>query len=327
MKIGLFLSTHLPPGGDAVARRRAVVDQATLAEDLGFDSLFLGHHYLASSAFFQPLSVASYLAARTERIRLGFGILLGPLLPPVALAEELATLDVLSDGRLTVGLGTGYREKEYAAVGLPYEERFRRMEEGVRLMRRLWAGETVTEEGLFGSLRNAKLHLRPLQDGGPPIWLGAFAGRGVRRVAELDASWLMAGEGDDETLRERIALIRSELSERGLSLDRAYPLMREACVRPDREDAMRIGRDHLLPQFKAYRSWETAQQMDPDALLRDHSLIGTPEDALERLRGWHEMGITDVIMRFDWHGMADDEALESIRLIGTEVLPEAQGWG
>ncbi len=327
MKIGLFLSTHLPPGGDAVARRDAVVDQAVLAEQLGFDSLFLGHHYLASSAFFQPLSVASYLAARTERIRLGFGILLGPLLPPVALAEELATLDVLSGGRLTVGLGTGYREKEYAAVGVPYEERFRRIEEGVRLMRRLWAGESVTEDGLFGSVKNATLHLQPLQDGGPPIWLGAFAARGVRRVAELDASWLMAGEGDDATIAERLELLREQLTAHGHGLDRAYPLMREACIRPNREDAMKIGRDHLLPQFKAYRSWETAQKTDPDALLRDHSLIGTPEDALERLRGWHELGITDVIMRFDWHGMPDDEALESIRLLGTEVLPEARSWG
>lgn len=327
MKIGLFLSTHLPPGGDAVARRRAVVEQATLAEQLGFDALFLGHHYLASSAFFQPLSVASYLAARTERIRLGFGILLGPLLPPVALAEELATLDVLSDGRLTVGIGSGYREKEYAAVGVPYAERFRRMEEGVRLMRRLWAGENVTEDGLFGSVRNARLHLRPVQDGGPPIWLGAFAGRGVRRVAELDASWLMAGEGDDAAIAERLDLLRGELAAHGCSLDRPYPLMREACIRPDREDAMRIGRDHLLPQFKAYRSWETAQNLDPDAFLRDHALIGTPQDALERLRGWHELGVTDVIMRFDWHGMPDAEALESIRLLGTEVVPKAQRWG
>lgn len=326
MNVGIFLSAHHPPGGDTRARLRELAAQAELAEELGLCSLFLGHHYLASSAFLQPLSVAAYLAARTERVRIGFGILLGPLLPAVALAEELATLDQLSDGRLIVGLGTGYREKEYAALGVPFEERFRRLDDTVTLLRRLWSGEPVDYDGVCGTLRGARLHLRPAQDGGPPIWLGAFTPRGIRRVAEHDACWLAAGESDDETIAARLSLLRDELSARGLTLERSYPLMREACAAPDRETALRHGRKHLLPQFKAYRSWRTARDMDPDELLTIHALLGTPDDILERMRPWARLGITDVIMRVDWHGMDQRAALESIRLIGREIAPVAAGW-
>ena len=81
----------------------------------------------------------------------------------IALAEELATLDVLSDGRLTIGIGAGYRGAEFAAVGIPQEERYPRLEQGVSLLRRLWHGEAVTDDGPFGSLEQARLHLRPVQ--------------------------------------------------------------------------------------------------------------------------------------------------------------------
>lgn len=327
MRLGVFLSAHHPPGGDTSARLRELADQARLAEELGFDSIFLGHHYLASSAFLQPLSVAAYLAARTERVRIGFGVLLAPLLPAVALAEELTTLDQLCGGRLIVGFGAGYREKEYDAMGIPYAERFRRLDDTVTIMRALWSGEAVDYEGSCGTLRGARLHLRPAQDGGPPLWLGAFTERGIRRVAEHDACWLAAGESDDETIGARLDLLRAELSARGLTLDRAYPLMREACAAADRETALRHGREHLLPQFKAYRSWRKAQAIDPDELLTIHALLGTPDDILERMRPWAELGITDVIMRVDWHGMDQRAVRESIRLIGREVVPVAAAWG
>src|ERR1700754_4207826 len=180
MNIGLHLAAFAAPGADTRVRVRELEEQVAVAEELGYSMVSAGHHSLTRSTFLQPQSLLAYLAGRTSRIRIGFGVLLAPLLPPLALAEELATLDVVSAGRLTVGVGAGYRRAEFAAVGVPMDERYRRLEEGIRLMRRLWDGETVTEDGLFGSIDRARLHLAPVQAGGPPIWLGAVGERGLR---------------------------------------------------------------------------------------------------------------------------------------------------
>lgn len=104
MKISVFLSAQFDPAASAVEGLDGVVRQAAAAEEAGFHAVYLGHHYLAKSAFLQPIPLAGYLAGATERIRIGFGVLLAPLLNPIALAEDLASLDVITGGRLTVGI-------------------------------------------------------------------------------------------------------------------------------------------------------------------------------------------------------------------------------
>lgn len=118
MKISCFLSAQFDPSASATAGIDDVLAQAAAAEAAGFHAVYLGHHYLAKSAFVQPIPLAGYLAAATSRVRIGFGVLVAPLLNPIALAEELASLDVLSRGRLTVGLGAGYRKRDNAAFGV-----------------------------------------------------------------------------------------------------------------------------------------------------------------------------------------------------------------
>lgn len=319
MRLGLFLSAHFEPGSDVARESDAVVEQAVRAEELGFDSVFLGHHYLARSAFLQPVPLLAHLAAHTRRVRLGLGVHLLPLSHPVTLAEELSTLDVLSGGRLIAGFGTGYREVEYRAVGVPFDERYQRLEESVALLRRLWAGETVTAEGHFGELDGARLHLEPVAPGGPPIWLGAFGPIGIRRAARLGASWLAAPEGDGSDLAERLALYRSELVHHGQPLEREYPLMREAFVAPTRERAIELAGPYLTEQYANYRAWDHGQG-DED-LLGAHSLIGTPDDVLAGLAAYGELGITDVVMRQQWMGMPEGPVRESLDLLGRHVIP------
>lgn len=322
MRVSVFLSAQFPPQQPAREGLAAVVEQAQLADRLGFDAVFLGHHFLAHSAFLQPLELAGYLAHATERVRIGFGILLAPLYNPVALAEQLATLDVLSNGRMIVGLGAGYRRRETDAFGVEWGDRIRRLREYVPLMRALWNGETVDAEGSWGSVRRASLPLRCVQPGGPPIWIGAFAEPAIRRAARLDASWLIGPEGDDAAIAERLKLYRAELAEHGHSLERAYPMSREACVAATTEEARALIRPHLEKQYAAYKSWDTAQQVEVDSYLDEHCIVGDADRVVERLqRLEREHGITDVALRIQFMGMPHEQALEQIRRFGEDVIP------
>ncbi|MDX6739438.1 LLM class flavin-dependent oxidoreductase [Actinocorallia sp. A-T 12471] len=322
MRVGVFLSAQFEPAADPSDGLAAITEQAVLADRLGFDAVFLGHHYLAHSAFLQPLQLAGYLAHATERVRIGFGVLLAPLYNPLALAEELATLDVLSGGRITVGLGAGYRRRECEAFGVEWGDRIRRLREYVPILRALWAGEKVTAEGSWGKVADARLALRPVQPGGPPLWIGAFAEPAIRRAARLDAPWLMGPEGDDAAIAERLALYRAELREHGHSLERAYPMSREACVAPTRAEAVALIRPHLERQYAGYKSWDTAQGIDVDRYIAEDCLVGDPAQVVARIRRLERVhGITDLSLRLQFMGMPHEQAMEQIRLFGEEVLP------
>ena len=325
MKIGLFLSAQFEPGEAVRASLARLIEQVTVAEELGFSSVFLGHHYLARSQFLQPLSLIGYLAGLTDTIRLGLGVYLLPLHNPLALAEELATADVLSGGRLIVGVGSGYRKIEYAAFGIPFEERFKRLEEYVPLMQRLWRGESVTAQGRFGMLQDARIHLKPAQLGGPPIWMGAFGPVGIRRAAALNAAWLAPPDGDRQVLLERYALYRQVLIDHGHT-QTTYPLMREAFVATSGEKAHDQAVRFLAKQYKQYKSWSAAQSASEEQLLQDFALVGTPDSVAEKLRWYKDnLGITEVIMRLQWVGMDHAAVLDSIRLIGKELITDSAG--
>ena len=239
----------------------------------------------------------------------------------MALAEEFATADTLCSGRLIVGVGTGYREKEYSAFGVPFNERFKRLEEYVPLIKRLWLGESVTADGTFGKLESAKLNLLPNQKGGPPLWLGAFGPLGIRRAAALDASWLAPPDGDRQTLLERYEIYREALNSNNLSMERDYPLMREVIVANDSRTATKNAQRYLAEQYRGYKSWDSVKDLSEEKILQEFALIGTTDMISEKISWYSEkLGITEIIMRLQWTGMDHSEVLESINLIGERLI-------
>ncbi|MFF5257867.1 LLM class flavin-dependent oxidoreductase [Actinomadura viridis] len=326
MKISVFLSAQFDPSAPAAEGLDGVLRQAAAAEEAGFHAVYLGHHYLARSAFVQPVPLAGYLAAATTRIRIGFGVLLAPLLNPVALAEDLASLDVLSGGRLTVGVGAGYRRRETEAFGVAWEDRLRRLREYVPILRSLWRGETIDIAGSWGEAPGAALPLRPVQPGGPPIWVGAFAEPAVRRAARLDAPWLIGPKGNDDELAAMLAIYRDTLAEHGFSPDREYPMAREAFVADTRAAAIAGVRPHMERQYAGYKSWEDAQALDLDRYMAEDCLVGTADDVVAKLRRWETgLGVTEVSLRLQFMGGGQEETMEQIRRFGAEVIPRLDG--
>ena len=158
MKLGLGLSVQHRPEDSQSARFAEHVEQVRLARAVGFSSVWASQHYLSEPfTYFQPLPTLGRMAAEAEGMALGTGVMLLPLHQPVDFAEQLATLDVISGGRLIVGVGLGYRDAENEALGLNPRERVGRFVEALQLVERLWGGEPVTHQGKHFTLRDIRM--------------------------------------------------------------------------------------------------------------------------------------------------------------------------
>jgi probable F420-dependent oxidoreductase len=171
---------------------------AKAAETAGFDSLWAGeHHVIATSSsripanarFLNPVVALTFMAAHTRTIRLGTGILLLPQHQPLILAKELASLDVLSGGRLMVGIGVGWAEAEFEALGVPFRERGARADEYLAAMRAIWSEETPDFHGRFVSFHDVRAYPHPVQQPNPPIIIGGRAPAVLRRTVEQANGW------------------------------------------------------------------------------------------------------------------------------------------
>ena len=171
MRFGLIVSKQHPPGVSMVDRFREHIEQVHIARDTGFDAVVVGQHFLSEP--YQELHtmiLLSRLAAEVGTMRLGPCVLLLPLLNPVVVAEETATLDWLTGGKAIIGLGLGYRKEEFDSIGIPFKERVPRFVEAVELIRKLWRDDTVEHRGRFhtvtgvlASLKPSRPSLRPLR--------------------------------------------------------------------------------------------------------------------------------------------------------------------
>ncbi len=229
MKLGLFLCTQFEAGVDVSARIPDLVDQVRTARESGFASLWLPHHYLtAPMQMLQLTPIMSYLLPAAKGMTVGPGILILPLLNPVHVAEEAATLDALSGGNYVLGVGLGYRETEFTAFGMSLAERAGRMGEAIGLMRRLWSEPEVTHEGRFYTVRGQGLSLRPPR-GAVPIWIAAQADVAIRRAARVGDAWLIVPSATLPQIAEQMRTYRAALAEHGRHPD-CYPLERECYV-------------------------------------------------------------------------------------------------
>lgn len=175
-----------------------VVNIGTRAEELGFDSVWVNHHVLnvgyifdrlGSKPYYDAITVLTWVAAHTERVRLGTTVLVLPYLNPLVLAKTLATLDVMSRGRINVGVGVGALKLESDALGSTFETRGRYADESIKIMRELWASEDPQYEGEFYSFSGVKFSPKPAQKPGPPILVGGISRSALKRAAILGDGW------------------------------------------------------------------------------------------------------------------------------------------
>jgi probable F420-dependent oxidoreductase len=184
-----FGVTTLPPGNVWTAKE--VARWAARAEALGFDAVETGDHVAFHEARPDPFSVLAAAASGTQRVRVETAVLIAPLRHPVYVAHLAASLDVLSGGRFTLGVGVGGEgAAEFAALGVPLRERGRRTDETIEICRALWTSDDVRYGGRIFSLDGVTLPVKPVQPGGPPVWVGGRSDAAIRRAARLGDGWL-----------------------------------------------------------------------------------------------------------------------------------------
>ncbi len=180
-----------------LASTEAIVTVAQQAEALGFDSVWASDHIVVprsaiprfGEVFFEPFTTLAYVAGRTKRVRLGTSVIILPYRHPLFMGKALATLDVLSGGRLIVGAAVGWLAEEFEALGIPFAERGARSDEALKVMRALWTEAEPRFEGRFFRFAGIRAEPKPLQKPHPPIWIGGNSQAAFRRAAEFADAW------------------------------------------------------------------------------------------------------------------------------------------
>jgi probable F420-dependent oxidoreductase len=170
---------------------RRLLEYAEVAEGVGFQALSANDHLVFPQPWLDGPTALAAVLGRTGQMSLATTVALPVVRGPVALAKSLAAIDVLSGGRLVVGVGPGSSARDYAAVGVPFEERWKRLDEAVQALRAFWLGEGPPFRGEFYSTEGVTLEPHPAQRPGPPIWIGSWGSEaGLRRVVRLGDGWL-----------------------------------------------------------------------------------------------------------------------------------------
>ena len=232
-----------------------MIDFAAWTETLGFSDVWLTEHHGAEDGYSpSPLMIASAIATRTKRVHIGTAIALAPFYHPVRLAEDLATLDLISNGRIEFGFGLGYRPEEFAAYGLSMKTRGSRASEVLDIVRRLWDGETVTVDSKHFKLDGAQIMPRPAQ-AHPPLWVGGFSPEAMKRVARYGDGFMWGPGGPDLAAAHRLYVDALAVEGKPADAARMLQIWMWLMVSEDPERTFAEVAPHVLHQINTYAKW------------------------------------------------------------------------
>jgi probable F420-dependent oxidoreductase len=263
------------------------LEQAQRAEELGFDSLWISEHMLFFVPTFDAITVLAAFAARTQRILLGSAVLLLPLRHPTVVAKEVASLDIISNGRIILGVGVGGEfPREFVACGVPVKERGRRTDEAIEVMRRLWSESGVNHEGRFFRLEDANMQPKPIQKPGPPIWIAGRSEAAIKRAARMGDGY-MPYLFSPERYRDSLEKLSAFAQQQGRDPTSIEPGMYQfICVADTYEEARQ----------RAVQDLSIRYNQPFDRIVDRYCVLGTPDQCAERLGEYVEAGVRHLIL-------------------------------
>jgi alkanesulfonate monooxygenase SsuD/methylene tetrahydromethanopterin reductase-like flavin-dependent oxidoreductase (luciferase family) len=328
MEIGVILGDVR---GDLSPREHldSLLRQVEAAQRNGITYVTIGQHYLYGDLrWLQPVPTLARLAAELDaHVTLATTIIQVPLYHPVALAEELATLDIMTGGRLVIGAGAGYRADEFTAFGIDFALRFKMFDESVALMKRLWTEPSVTFAGRFWSLEDARPHIQPWQQPHPPLWIGAMSEHGVKRAARLGDAWVVTPETKLPDLVRLLSVYEDERDRLGRP-QACHPLRREIVPGRTTDEAYArfeaMAKDRLIAY--AQRSLATRDEAEIAASFREvaakEAFVGTPAQCVAQIAALARvLPIDPVIVRAQWPDMTADDVVAYLDDLGKDVIP------
>lgn len=304
----------------------ALRSQARLAEDLGFDVLWMHEHHSQQQMYPDPLMALAAVAPVTSRIGLGTNMLLLPIHHPVRVAQAAAMLDVLSGGRLHLGVANGYSPGDLETFGISSSSRGARMSAGLELIRALWTQDEVTRTGGDFELDGFSLFPRPIQKPSPPIYVGGHADKAVERAARLGDRYLISTTQGVQDVMRLVETYHDALRDAGLKEKKPY-LNRVVCVVPSAREKQAAERLYGERFLTAYGQWGhesvtalSSNARDYDRLSRDRFIIGEAAECIERIDEYAGLGIEHIACLMNF-GSPDLELVDrSMRLFAEKVI-------
>jgi alkanesulfonate monooxygenase SsuD/methylene tetrahydromethanopterin reductase-like flavin-dependent oxidoreductase (luciferase family) len=329
-------------------------EEILAAEKYGFEEVMASEHHFSQNWWPSPVLVALAAGLKTTRIKVGTSIALVPLYNPVRLAEDVATADVLSGGRFILGVGQGYRPEEFGAFNAHLDSRGNRTEEGVNLIRKLWAEQHVSFTSKYWpgvGLKDATLVPKPVQKPRPPIWVGAWVSeKSARRAARIVASgggidkWLPETLYPFESLDILVSAYKDELRKHDAEYNAATEpvFLNEGYITTDETAAWEQAKPYLMKSYADYYDWshfppditgktterdrDYTKTMKLDEIVtrevKPRMILGTPDACISQLERLEKrFGMHHTVIEFHLHGLSHKTMLEQLRLFGQKVIP------
>ena len=320
MQFGMFGSAQAKRGGpndDSGAGFREFVERNVEAESLGYHSTFLvEHHFTGFGQVSATLNLLTWIGARTTSLRLGTAVIVLPWHNPVLLAEQIATLDLLSNGRVDAGIGKGYRMKEFEGFSISMDEADARFEECLEVMLKAWTSDTPwSHQGTYWQYNEVVVEPPSTQKPHPQIWMGAGSPRSVKQVAQLGFNMLLGQFDSFEMIAEEVALFKSEVE----SLGRVFNPMSVAVARSVNLVDSTAEYDQALESRMAARRRTQNLALRPDFQdTRDSAeagtIYGSPEQVSEKIQALHDIGIEYVLLNAP-------AGISTLRRFAEDVMP------
>jgi alkanesulfonate monooxygenase SsuD/methylene tetrahydromethanopterin reductase-like flavin-dependent oxidoreductase (luciferase family) len=324
MRFGLFGSAQARRGGpdvDSGAGFREFVERNVEAEALGYHSTFLvEHHFTGFGQVSATLNLLTWIGARTTALRLGTAVMVLPWHNPVLLAEQIATLDLLSDGRVDAGIGKGYRHNEFDGFCMPIEEADARFDECLEIMRKAWVSDTPwSHQSAHWQFKDVVVEPPTAQKPHPPLWMGAGSPASIKKVSTQGHNMLLGQFDSFELISQSVALFKAEEEAHG----RAFDPMRVAVAR-----SLSVV-DTAAEYDKVIETRMAARRRTQNLARRPHfedtreaaeagTLYGTPDEIAVKLQALRDVGVEYVLLN-------SPSGLLSLRRFADEIMPAFAG--
>ena len=349
MKIGILFTSHPDPKTEPYphqAIHARVTREILEAEALGFDSVWIAEHHFSNryGILPDPFSYLCYLAAKTTRIKLGAAVMVVPLHHPMRIVENAAFVDILSEGRFQLGLGSGYRPYEFAGLGVDYEERRAIQAEAIPLILQGFHEKRVNASGKyfnFAMAEDYEILPQPVQRPHPPFYLGAGTDGSIRQAAVNGFGLMQSSLPAVETIGEHVALYRRHMPEAPAPLNRnpafgEVDVVRMVYVAPTDAQAKAESQEGIVRHMKSFLSGggtgrylgevtekREDRDFDYDHLAATTLLHGSPDTVIRRIEEFRAVGASSIMLHYPpYYGV--EKTLAMLRLFAREVLPHVQ---
>jgi alkanesulfonate monooxygenase SsuD/methylene tetrahydromethanopterin reductase-like flavin-dependent oxidoreductase (luciferase family) len=336
MQFGLFGSAAARRGSpefDSSEGFRDFIDYNIEAEALGFHSTFVvEHHFTGYGQVSATLNLLTWLGARTRTLRLGTAVLVLPWHNPVLLAEQAATLDLLSGGRLDFGVGKGYRYNEFAGFCVPMEEADARFDECLEVILKAWtADEPFSHRGPYWAYEQIVVEPPTAQRPHPPIWMGAGGERSIRQVAQKGYNVLLGQYAAPEDVGRAIEVFKETVESTGRRFDpmqvgvtRAFFVAdnkaeKEAALERRLQNRVRLLRLATRPDGRVHGGPDRATG-DPQKVNVRSALYGSPDEIAQRLEVLRDLGVGYVLLNGGGSG-GGERGRQSLRHFARDIMP------